>query len=107
MHRRFGCEARMPDETCAIGPLGATESDASHAPQGPCSLQEQVSGRRAICNRHPRREANPRAISRHEERHGACLRERPETTMADLLLILATAAFFALSWGYARLCEKL
>jgi len=27
--------------------------------------------------------------------------------MADLLLILGTAAFFALSWGYARLCEKL
>jgi len=27
--------------------------------------------------------------------------------MADLLLVLATAAFFALSWGYVRLCEKL
>jgi len=27
--------------------------------------------------------------------------------MIDLLLVLATAAFFALSWGYARLCEKL
>jgi len=27
--------------------------------------------------------------------------------MAELLLLLATAAFFALSWGYARLCEKL
>ena len=35
------------------------------------------------------------------------LDDRPETFMADLLLILATAAFFALSWGYARLCEKL
>jgi len=42
-----------------------------------------------------------------QNRHGACLRDRPETFMADLLLILATAAFFALSWGYARLCEKL
>jgi hypothetical protein len=27
--------------------------------------------------------------------------------MPDLLLALATASFFALSWGYARLCEKL
>jgi len=27
--------------------------------------------------------------------------------MTDLLLVLATAAFFALSWGYARLCERL
>jgi len=27
--------------------------------------------------------------------------------MPDLLLALATIAFFALSWGYARLCEKL
>jgi hypothetical protein len=35
------------------------------------------------------------------------LTDGPETFMADLLLILATAAFFALSWGYARLCEKL
>jgi hypothetical protein len=30
-----------------------------------------------------------------------------ETFMADLLLVLASAAFFALSWGYVRLCEKL
>jgi hypothetical protein len=29
------------------------------------------------------------------------------TGMVDLLLVLATAAFFALSWGYARICEKL
>jgi hypothetical protein len=29
------------------------------------------------------------------------------TAMIDLVLILATAAFFALSWGYARLCERL
>ena len=42
-----------------------------------------------------------------QDRHGACFRDRPETFMADLLLILATAAFFAFSWGYARLCEKL
>jgi hypothetical protein len=27
--------------------------------------------------------------------------------MLDIVLVLATAAFFALSWGYARLCEKL
>ena len=27
--------------------------------------------------------------------------------MTDLLLMLATAAFFVLFWGYARLCEKL
>jgi len=27
--------------------------------------------------------------------------------MIDLLLVLATVAFFALSWGYARFCEKL
>jgi len=27
--------------------------------------------------------------------------------MLDLLLVLATVAFFALSWGYVRLCEKL
>jgi len=27
--------------------------------------------------------------------------------VTDLLLVLATAAFFALSWGYARLLEKL
>jgi hypothetical protein len=32
---------------------------------------------------------------------------RPEGSMIDLLLVLATAAFFGLSWGYARLCEKL
>jgi hypothetical protein len=31
----------------------------------------------------------------------------PGGFMIDLLLVLATAAFFALSWGYARLCEKL
>ena len=30
-----------------------------------------------------------------------------EGGMTDLLLVLATAAFFGLSWGYARLCEKL
>jgi hypothetical protein len=30
-----------------------------------------------------------------------------EGSMTDLLLVLATAAFFGLSWGYARLCEKL
>jgi hypothetical protein len=30
-----------------------------------------------------------------------------EGFMTDLLLVLATAAFFGLSWGYARLCEKL
>jgi len=41
------------------------------------------------------------------KRHGACLTVRPETFMADFLLVLATAAFFALSWGYVRLCEKL
>jgi len=27
--------------------------------------------------------------------------------MLDLLLVLAAVAFFALSWGYVRLCEKL
>jgi len=27
--------------------------------------------------------------------------------MSDVLLVLATAAFFGLSWGYARLCERL
>jgi len=27
--------------------------------------------------------------------------------MFDILLVLAAAAFFALSWGYVRLCEKL
>jgi hypothetical protein len=27
--------------------------------------------------------------------------------MPDVLLVLTTAAFFAASWGYARLCEKL
>jgi len=27
--------------------------------------------------------------------------------MIDVLLVLATVAFFALSWGYARFCEKL
>jgi hypothetical protein len=28
-------------------------------------------------------------------------------SMTDFFLVLATAAFFGLSWGYARLCEKL
>jgi len=28
-------------------------------------------------------------------------------TMLDLVLLLSTAAFFGLSWGYARLMEKL
>jgi hypothetical protein len=32
---------------------------------------------------------------------------RSEDSMTDLLLVLTTAAFFGLSWGYARLCEKL
>jgi len=27
--------------------------------------------------------------------------------MIDLVLVLCTAAFFGLAWGYARLCEKL
>jgi hypothetical protein len=27
--------------------------------------------------------------------------------MTDFLLVLATAAFFGLSWGYARICERL
>ena len=27
--------------------------------------------------------------------------------MIDLLLVLATVAFFALAWGYTLLCEKL
>ena len=27
--------------------------------------------------------------------------------LVPALLVLATAAFFALSWGYVRLCEKL
>jgi len=27
--------------------------------------------------------------------------------MIDLLLVVATASFFALSWGYAHFCEKL
>jgi hypothetical protein len=27
--------------------------------------------------------------------------------MPSILLALATIGFFALSWGYARLCEKL
>jgi len=27
--------------------------------------------------------------------------------MLDLLFVLATVAFFALSWAYARLCERL
>jgi hypothetical protein len=35
------------------------------------------------------------------------LHARSEGSMIDLLLVLVTAAFFGLSWGYARLCEKL
>jgi len=27
--------------------------------------------------------------------------------MIDLLLVLVTVAFFTMSWGYVRLCEKL
>jgi len=27
--------------------------------------------------------------------------------MIDLILVLSTAAFFGLSWGYARLLEKM
>jgi len=70
-------------------------------------LQAQVCVRCAICNRDhgPGRESPADLEDRN--RHGACFRDRPETFMADLLLILATAALFALSWGYARLCEKL
>jgi hypothetical protein len=30
-----------------------------------------------------------------------------QARMTDVLLVLATAAFFGLSWGYARICEKL
>jgi hypothetical protein len=30
-----------------------------------------------------------------------------EGFMIDLVLVLSTAAFFALSWGYARLLEKM
>ena len=40
-------------------------------------------------------------------RHGGCFGLLAEGSMTDLLLVLATAAFFALSWGYVRLCEKL
>jgi hypothetical protein len=30
-----------------------------------------------------------------------------EDPMFDVVLVLATAAFFGLSWAYTRLCEKL
>jgi hypothetical protein len=33
--------------------------------------------------------------------------DAPQAVMIDLLLVLATAAFFAFSWGYARICERL
>jgi hypothetical protein len=39
--------------------------------------------------------------------HATCFVRRSEDSMTDLLLVLTTAAFFGLSWGYARLCEKL
>jgi hypothetical protein len=35
------------------------------------------------------------------------LQSVPEEFMTDVLLLLATAAFFSLAWGYARLCERL
>jgi hypothetical protein len=35
------------------------------------------------------------------------LGEAAENPMADCVLVVATAAFFALCWGYVRLCEKL
>jgi hypothetical protein len=40
-------------------------------------------------------------------RHAKCFFRAAGGCMADILLVLSTAAFFALSWGYARLCEKL
>jgi hypothetical protein len=51
----------------------------------------------AICNPPEGR------LRREAARHGRCT----TAGMIDLLLILSTAAFFGLSWGYARLCEKL
>jgi hypothetical protein len=53
-----------------------------------------------------RSERSPPADGRFE--HGT-----PDATLAggglmpSILLALATIGFFALSWGYARLCEKL
>ena len=35
------------------------------------------------------------------------LAQSREIVMLDLLLILLVVAFFALSWGFVRLCEKL
>jgi hypothetical protein len=34
-------------------------------------------------------------------------RPAPLPNMLDVLLVLGTAAFFGLSWGYTLLCEKL
>ncbi len=50
-----------------------------------------------------RRIGDSRAAPAAVGRHGPC----NEPGMIDLLLVLSTVAFFALAWGYARLCEKL
>jgi hypothetical protein len=50
---------------------------------------------------------NFRRFARHPGPARVVLQAPAEDGMTDLLLVLATAAFFGLSWGYARLCEKL
>jgi hypothetical protein len=48
-----------------------------------------------------------RLLSGSWDRHGECFARLWREAMTDLLLVLLTVAFFALSWGYARFCEKL
>lgn len=48
-----------------------------------------------------------RRFPRPVTRHAKCFFRAAGGRMTDILLVLSTAAFFALSWGYARLCEKL
>ena len=70
-------------------------------------MQQRGCRERAICNRRQPRRRERSRFHGILVRHGACFPVPAGGYMTDLLLVLATAAFFALSWGYARICEKL
>jgi len=75
----------------------------------PVLLQIAGTGRQAVRNLQSAPAGAPdfRLHSQRSTRHAGCYCDCAGGPMIDLLLVLATAAFFALSWGYVRLCEKL
>ena len=78
--------------TSACGTCRRVQSERS-GPLVPCNLQWAAAGNRT--------EAPVYAGT------GSGTADAHGTGMIDLLLVLATAAFFGLSWGYAHICERL